>query len=116
MNLIKQFTEYLRASQEEVKKVSWPSRRDTIRYSTLVIGVSVAVAALFAGLDIGFTKLVDLGVAQRSKSAPTEAPPTPTTSTSTPTTPSMNFDNVTPIVTPTDTSTNIIPIAPSAQK
>ncbi len=115
MNLIKQFTDYLRASQEEMKKVSWPSRRDTIRYSALVIGVSVAVAAFFAGLDVGFTKLVDLGLSQRN-AAPTQTAPEPVTTTSTPGNPSINFDNVTPIVTPADNAIKVTPVAPSEKK
>lgn len=119
MNLIKQFTEYLRSSQEEVKKVSWPSRRDTIRYSALVIGVSVVVAAFFAGLDIGFTKLVDLGISQRNQAAPaqtTQTPVTPdVTAVTSSTTPTIDL-NAQPIVTPTDTSTKVIPIVPSAKK
>ncbi len=55
---------YLRESKEELGKVTWPSKQDVIRYSTLVIGVSVAVAAFFAGLDwalnLGLEKLIEL--------------------------------------------------------
>ena len=117
MNLIKQFTDYLRASQEEMKKVSWPSRRDTIRYSGLVIGVSVAVAAFFAGLDIGFTKLVDLGLTQRN-AAPTQTAPEAAAPTSTSGNPSIDFTNVEPIVTPTTESNGIkvAPVVPSEKK
>lgn len=119
MNLIKQFTEYLRSSQEEVKKVSWPSRRDTIRYSALVIGVSVVVAAFFAGLDIGFTKLVDLGISQRGQSTPvqtTQTPVTPdVTAVTSSTTPTIDL-NAQPLVTPKENGINVVPVAPPAKK
>jgi preprotein translocase SecE subunit len=70
MNVAQQFISYLRSSKEEFKKVSWPSRRDTVRYSALVIGMSVLVSALFGGLDAGFGKLVDSLIALRASSKP----------------------------------------------
>ena len=36
---------YFRESYEELKKVSWPSRKDTVRDTLIVIGVSLGVAA-----------------------------------------------------------------------
>ena len=62
MNIIEKTTDYVRSSIAEIKKVSWPTRRDTIRYSSLIIGVSVAVGLFFMGLDYGFTKLFDVTV------------------------------------------------------
>ncbi len=54
--------QYLRESKEELEKVAWPSRRDTVRYSLLVIGISVGLAAAIAGADwllsYGFNQLV----------------------------------------------------------
>lgn len=55
---------YLRESKEELEKVSWPTRRDTIRY-TLATVIMTAVMAVFLGaLDLGFTtglrELIDL--------------------------------------------------------
>lgn len=66
---------YFTSAQEELRKVSWPSKQDTIRYSALVIGVSVAVAAFFGVLDLGLNKLVDATIASRA--APIEAPVQP---------------------------------------
>jgi preprotein translocase SecE subunit len=55
---------YFRESKEELQKVSWPTRPDTIRYSVLVIVIVTALAAFFAGLDwvlnLGFEKLLAL--------------------------------------------------------
>jgi len=43
----------------ELKKVTWPTRKETINHTALVIGVSVAVA-LFLGLaDMLFTFLLN---------------------------------------------------------
>jgi len=55
---------YLRESKEELEKVTWPTRRETVRYSVLVIAVSIVVGAFFAGLDwalnLGLGKLIGL--------------------------------------------------------
>lgn len=66
MNPIKPITTYVRTSIAELKKVSWPSKDKTIRYSALVIVVSIAVAAFFAALDFGFSRLVTLLVSQKA--------------------------------------------------
>ena len=42
---------YVRESLEELRKVSWPSRAQTMRYSLLIIAISVAVAIFFGALD-----------------------------------------------------------------
>lgn len=45
---------YLRASLEEAKKITWPTRKETFRYSLLVIVITLLVAAFFGALDYGF--------------------------------------------------------------
>ena len=52
---------YFVGSFHEVKKVTWPTKTQTINYSILVIGLSVGMA-LFLGLldyifNLGITKL-----------------------------------------------------------
>lgn len=49
------FTSYVRSSIEELKKVAWPTRAETVRYSLLVIGVSLATALLIGVLDFILT-------------------------------------------------------------
>jgi preprotein translocase subunit SecE len=55
---------YLKESKEELKKVTWPSKKDTVRYSAIVIGVTVGLAAFFAVIDwaltLGFDQLVKI--------------------------------------------------------
>ncbi|MDO8264989.1 MAG: preprotein translocase subunit SecE [Candidatus Parcubacteria bacterium] len=41
----------------EIKKVTWPSRDQTIRYTLIVVGISVAVAIFLGGLDAIFNLL-----------------------------------------------------------
>ncbi|MFA5935893.1 MAG: preprotein translocase subunit SecE [Patescibacteria group bacterium] len=65
MNPVKALTDYLRSAKAELEKVTWPSRKDTIRYSSLVLGVSVLVAVFFAGLDFGLNRIVTLQLESR---------------------------------------------------
>lgn len=51
---------YFREVLEEVKKVSWPSRQQTIQLTGIVVGVSVAVGLYISALDIIFTQLIGL--------------------------------------------------------
>lgn len=41
---------------DELKKVSWPSRRSTIRLTTIVIGVSLIIGVYIGIIDILLTK------------------------------------------------------------
>ncbi len=49
------FTRYFRESYEELRKVSWPSRKDTVRDTLIVIGVSLVVAAFLGLIDLGLS-------------------------------------------------------------
>lgn len=51
---------YVRGSMEESKKITWPTRKETVRYSLLVIVITIAVAAFFAGLDYLFAALLQV--------------------------------------------------------
>lgn len=42
---------YIKASTEELKKVTWPTKKEAYQYSLLVIGVSLALAIFLGGLD-----------------------------------------------------------------
>jgi len=47
MKLFIQLKEYLIGSYAEMRKVTWPTQKQTINYSLLVIGMSVAMALFF---------------------------------------------------------------------
>ncbi len=49
MNILNRLTNYLKSSQQELKKVVWPSKKEVIQHTMLVIGISLGVAA-FLGL------------------------------------------------------------------
>jgi len=48
---------YFVSSWGELKKVSWPTKNQTINYSLLVIGLSVGFAVFFSSLDYGLNWL-----------------------------------------------------------
>jgi preprotein translocase subunit SecE len=43
---------------EELRKAHWPTRRETIRLSILVLIVCVVVGATLGAIDYGFTRLI----------------------------------------------------------
>ena len=53
---------YLKESYQEMKKVTWPSKKETYRYTVLVIGISLATAAFLGALDeifsLGFAAIL----------------------------------------------------------
>ncbi len=55
---------YLKASIEELQKVAWPTRTETIRYSLLVVGLSLALAVMIGLFDFilswGVKKVIEL--------------------------------------------------------
>jgi preprotein translocase subunit SecE len=42
----------------EVKKVNWPTRQETIKYTLIVLGISVGTAVFLGGLDYIFANLL----------------------------------------------------------
>lgn len=53
-SMLERITTFLKESQIELKKVTWPTRRETIRYTVTVIVISIAVALFLGGLDFIF--------------------------------------------------------------
>ena len=47
---------YFREAHAELNKVSWPTRKNTMMYSTVVLALSLVTAALTGLLDLGLTK------------------------------------------------------------
>ncbi len=59
MKILNKIISFLKEVQLEMKKVNWPSREETIRYTLIVIGISVVVAAFLGTLDYIFTTLLN---------------------------------------------------------
>jgi len=55
----KKAIKFLKEVRIELKRVTWPTRKQTARYTFIVIGFSLAVAAFLGGLDFLFTWLLD---------------------------------------------------------
>jgi len=45
---------------EELKKVSWPSKKETVRLTTIVIGVSLIIGLYIGIIDILLTKGLEI--------------------------------------------------------
>jgi len=50
---------YVKESKDELKKVIWPSRKETIKFTLLVIGVSLATAVFLGALDFGLNIVLE---------------------------------------------------------
>lgn len=87
MNIFNAIIDYFRSAKNELGKVTWPSKDQTVRYSTLVIGASLAVAIFFGALDVGLSNVVTASLAAKKIQTPAAetAPTVPTT---------VNLDNV----------------------
>lgn len=49
-------TTYFKESAAELKKVTWPTKKETYNYTILVIGISLGVAIFLGLLDYIFTQ------------------------------------------------------------
>ena len=47
---------YFREARMELEKVSWPTRKETVTYSSIVLILSLATAAFIGILDLGLSK------------------------------------------------------------
>lgn len=51
---------YLNETKGELKHVNWPSKAQTVNYTAVVIGVSLAVALVLSFFDLIFSALLKL--------------------------------------------------------
>ena len=57
---MKNIKKYFQEVITELKKVTWPTKQQTIDKTLIVIGVSVAVAIYLGGLDYLFQRIMEL--------------------------------------------------------
>lgn len=50
---------FIREAREELKKVAWPSRETTLRYTLIVVIASLAIGLLIGGIDYLLTLLIE---------------------------------------------------------
>ncbi len=53
-------TRYVQDTRAEMSHVNWPSREQTVRFTVLVIVVSLATAAILGVCDFVFSRLLTL--------------------------------------------------------
>jgi preprotein translocase subunit SecE len=58
-NFFKKIPKFFSEVKAEMKKVSWPTRQQTIRNTLIVIGASIVTAIFLGGLDALFTWLIN---------------------------------------------------------
>ena len=54
------FSQYIKDTRDEMAHVNWPTRQETVRYTTLVILVSIATSLLLGLSDFVFSRLLTL--------------------------------------------------------
>jgi len=59
IQLPKKGIDFLKEVRIELKRVTWPTRQQTIKYTLIVISLSLAVAAFLGGLDFLFSWLLN---------------------------------------------------------
>jgi len=47
-------------SRAELKKVLWPTKRQTLNHTLMVIGISLGLAIFLGAIDFGLNKLLEL--------------------------------------------------------
>jgi preprotein translocase subunit SecE len=53
-----QITQFFKEAKAELLKVNWPNRQQTINYTLMVVGISIAVAIFLGGLDYFFSYIL----------------------------------------------------------
>jgi len=59
MNILNKIKRFLREVVIELKRVNWPSKKETIKHTLTVIGVLAIVAFFLGGLDFFYTELLN---------------------------------------------------------
>jgi len=57
--MINKLINFLKEVRVEIKKVNWPTRQQTLKYTLIVVGSSLVVAAFLGSLDFIFKNLLD---------------------------------------------------------
>ena len=59
-NLFQKFINFIREARAELKKVTWPNKKQLIS-STIVVMITVALVAVFLGIvDLVFSRIVTI--------------------------------------------------------
>jgi len=59
-SMLRRIKVFFQESKQELKKVNWPTRQETIRYTLFVISISLVVAIFLGFFDFIFLRLLSL--------------------------------------------------------
>ena len=59
IRMLQKLVQYIKDSKSELKKVAWPTRKQTINHTLLVIGFSIAMAIFLGVIDFGLSKVIE---------------------------------------------------------
>jgi len=59
MKILTKMIRFLKEVRIEIKKVNWPTKQETLRYTLVVVGVSVAIAVFLGGADFIFRLILN---------------------------------------------------------
>ena len=59
MKVLVKIIRFLKEVRIEIKRVNWPTKQETLRYTLIVVGVSVVIAAFLGGVDFTFRLILD---------------------------------------------------------
>jgi len=51
---------FIKEAKAELRKVNWPSKKQTVNYTLIVMGLSLIVAVFLGGLDYSFGYLLKI--------------------------------------------------------
>ena len=60
MNPASRLVNYIKGSQQELKKVVWPTKKEVTRNTILVIAISLAVAIFLGGVDYVLNSILNV--------------------------------------------------------
>ena len=56
--MIQKLKIFLQESRQELKRVNWPTKKETVKYTLFVIGLSLIIAAFLGLLDFIFARIL----------------------------------------------------------
>ena len=59
MNYVTRFINYVKASRQELRHVSWPTQNQAIAYTVIVIIIALLIAVFLGALDFVFQNALE---------------------------------------------------------
>jgi len=59
MEFFTKISNFLKEVKTEIKKVNWPTKKETLRYTLIIIVVSIVTAVFLGGLDFVLTTFLN---------------------------------------------------------